>query len=198
MGLEISYIDGQTPLSEEEKEGLKIPSITTRQELDEFEQLNIEKAIQWTIGKKIKHEELFSEKFIMDLHKRMYGEVWKWAGTFRNSEKNLGVKSFLIPVSLKQLLGDALFWYENKTFPPDEMAIRFKHQLVSIHCFPNGNGRHSRLMADLIMEKIYNEPILNWGNSDLIKATDKRKAYIAAIKKADNHDIQSLISFAKS
>ncbi len=198
MGLEINYIDGQTPLSEEEKEGLKIPSITTRQELDEFEQLNIEKAIQWTIGKKIKHEELFSEKFIMDLHKRMYGEVWKWAGTFRNSEKNLGVKSFLIPVSLKQLLGDALFWYENKTFPPDEMAIRFKHQLVSIHCFPNGNGRHSRLMADLIMEKIYNEPILNWGNSDLIKATDKRKAYIAAIKKADNHDIQSLISFAKS
>lgn len=198
MGLEINYIDGQTPLSEEEIEGLKIPSITTRQELDEFEQLNIEKAIQWTIGKKIKHEELFSEKFIMDLHKRMYGEVWKWAGTFRNSEKNLGVKSFLIPVSLKQLLGDALFWYENKTFPPDEMAIRFKHQLVSIHCFPNGNGRHSRLMADLIMEKIYNEPILNWGNSDLIKATDKRKAYIAAIKKADNHDIQSLISFAKS
>ena len=198
MGLEINYIDGQTPLSEEEKEGLKIPSITTRQELDEFEQLNIEKAIQWTIGKKIKHEELFSEKFIMDLHKRMYGEVWKWAGTFRNSEKNLGVKSFLIPVTLKQLLGDALFWYENKTFPPDEMAIRFKHQLVSIHCFPNGNGRHSRLMADLIMEKIYNEPILNWGNSDLIKATDKRKAYIAAIKKADNHDIQSLISFAKS
>lgn len=198
MGLEISYIDGQTPLSEEEKEGLKVPSITTRQELDEFEQLNIEKAIQWTIGKKIKHEELFSEKFIMDLHKRMYGEVWKWAGTFRNSEKNLGVKSFLIPVTLKQLLGDALFWYENKTFPPDEMAIRFKHQFVSIHCFPNGNGRHSRLMADLIMEKIYNEPILNWGNSDLIKATDKRKAYIAAIKKADNHDIQSLISFAKS
>lgn len=198
MGLEISYIDGQTPLSEEEKEGLKIPTITTRQELDEFEQLNIEKAMQWTIGKKIKHEELFSEKFIMDLHKRMYGEVWKWAGTFRNSEKNLGVKSFLIPVTLKQLLGDALFWYENKTFPPYEMAIRFKHQLVSIHCFPNGNGRHSRLMADLIMEKIYNEPILNWGNSDLIKATDKRKAYIAAIKKADNHDIQSLISFAKS
>jgi fido (protein-threonine AMPylation protein) len=95
MGLEISYIDGQTPLSEEEKDGLKIPSITTREELDEFEQLNIEKAIQWTCGKKIKAEELLSEKFVKDLHKRMYGDVWKWAGSFRNSEKNLGIKSFL-------------------------------------------------------------------------------------------------------
>jgi Fic-DOC domain mobile mystery protein B len=198
MGLDINYVDGQTPLSEEELEGLRISSITTREELDEFEQLNIEKAIQWTIGKKIKPEDLLSEKFIKDLHKRMYGEVWRWAGSFRNSEKNLGIKSFLIPVQLKQLLEDATNWYENKIFPPDEMAIRFKHELVSIHCFPNGNGRHSRLMADLIMEKIYGEPILTWGRSNLVKSNDKRKAYIQAIKMADNHNLQPLISFAKS
>ena len=198
MGLEINYVDGQTPLSEEELEGLKIPSVTTREELDEFEQYNIEKAIQWTIGKKFKSEDLFSETFIKGLHKRMYGEVWKWAGSFRNSEKNLGIKSFLIPIHLRQLLDDAAFWYENKTYPPDEMAIRFKHELVSIHCFPNGNGRHSRLMADLIMEKLYGEAFFTWGSSDLVKSNDKRRAYINAIKKADNHDVQDLISFAKS
>ncbi|MFO0495498.1 MAG: mobile mystery protein B [Flavobacteriia bacterium] len=198
MGLEINYVDGQTPLSEEELEGLKIPSVTTREELDEFEQYNIEKAIQWTIGKKFKSEDLLSETFIKGLHKRMYGEVWKWAGSFRNSEKNLGIKSFLIPVQLKQLLDDAKFWYVNNTYSPDEMAVRFKHELVSIHCFPNGNGRHSRLMADLIMEKLYGEAFFTWGSSDLVKSSDKRKAYINAIKKADNHDVQDLISFAKS
>ncbi|MBM3430451.1 MAG: mobile mystery protein B [Bacteroidetes bacterium] len=198
MGLAINYIDGQTPLSEEEKDGLKIPSITTREELDEFEQLNVEKAIQWTFGKKIKAEELLSEKFIKDLHKRMYGEVWKWAGSFRNSEKNIGIKSYLIPVQLKQLLDDAQFWFQNNTFPPVEIAIRFKHELVSIHCFPNGNGRHSRLMADLILEKLFGEQFLSWGSSNLVNVTDKRKEYISALKLADKRQIEPLISFAKS
>lgn len=198
MGLNIEYIDGQTPLNEEEQNGLLIPSITTREELDEFEQLNIEKAIQWTFGKKWKAEQLFTEKFIKDLHKRMYGEVWKWAGAFRESEKNLGIKSYLIPSELKVLLDDAIFWVQNDTYSPDELAIRFKHRLVSIHCFSNGNGRHSRLMADLIMEKLFNATFFSWGSSNLVKATDTRKAYINAIKMADKQDLQPLIVFAKS
>ena len=168
MGLNIEYIDGQTPLNEEELDGLLIPSITTREELDEFEQLNIEKAIQWTFGKKWKAEQLFSEKFVKDLHKRMYGEVWKWAGAFRESEKNLGIKSYLIPAELKVLLDDALFWVENDTYSPDDLAIRFKHRLVSIHCFSNGNGRHSRLMADLIMEKLFNATFFSLGSINLV------------------------------
>lgn len=198
MGLEINYLDGQTPLSEEELDGLKILSISTREELDEFEQFNIEKAIQWTFGKKIQAKDLFSEKFIKDLHKRMYGEVWKWAGSFRTSEKNLGIKSYLIPVQLKQLLDDAMYWYENQIYSSDEVAVRFKHQLVSIHCFANGNGRHSRLMADLIMEKLYKEPFLPWGGSSLVKSNEKRKEYINAIKIADRQDLSQLIMFAKS
>ena len=198
MGLKISYIDGQTPLSEEEQEGLKIPSVTTREELDEFEQLNIEKAIQWTFGKKLTQDQLFSEKFIKELHKRMYGEVWKWAGTYRTSEKNIGIKSFLISVELKKLLDDALFWMKNNTYESDELAIRFKHRLVSIHCFANGNGRHSRLMADLIMEKLYQSKFFSWGSSNLVKASTTRINYIKAIKKADKLDIQPLIDFAKS
>lgn len=198
MGLNSDYIDGQTPLNEEEQNGLLIPSITTREELDEFEQLNIEKAIQWNFGKKWKAEQLFTEKFVKDLHKRMYGEVWKWAGAFRESEKNLGIKSYLIPAELKVLLDDAIFWVQNDTYSPDELAIRFKHRLVSIHCFSNGNGRHSRLMADLIMEKLFNSTFFSWGSSNLVKATDTRKAYIKAVKMADKQDLQPLIVFAKS
>ena len=198
MGLKIKYLDGQTPLNEEELDGLKIRSITTREELDEFEQFNIEKAIQWTFGKKIQAKDLLSEKFIKDLHKRMYGEVWRWAGSFRTTEKNLGIKSYLIPVQLQQLLDDVMYWYENQIYSPDEVAVRFKHQLVSIHCFANGNGRHSRLMADLIMEKLYKEPFLTWGGSSLVKSNEKRKEYINAIKLADHQDISQLIMFAKS
>jgi Fic-DOC domain mobile mystery protein B len=198
MGLDIDYIDGQTPLDEEEKEGLLIPSITTREELNEFEQLNIEKAIQWTFGKKLKAEQLFSEKFIKDLHKRMYGEVWKWAGTFRTSEKNIGIKSYLIAVELKQLLDDAIFWNDNNTYDSEELAILFKHRLVSIHCFANGNGRHSRLIADLIMEKLYNSKFFSWGSANLVKATKARSSYRQAVRKADKNDIQPLIAFAKS
>lgn len=198
MGLKIEYIVGQTPLNEEERDGLRIPSITTREELDEFEQLNIEKAIQWTFGKKLKTEQLFSEKYIKELHKRMYGEVWKWAGTFRTSEKNIGIKSYLIAIELKQLLDDAIFWKENNTYNSEELAIRFKHRLVSIHCFANGNGRHSRLMADLIMEKLYDSNFFSWGSANLVKATETRINYIKAVRKADNNDIEPLISFAKS
>jgi Fic-DOC domain mobile mystery protein B len=150
------------------------------------------------LGKKIHSKDLFSEKFLKDLHKRMYGEVWKWAGSFRTSEKNLGIKSYLIPIQLKQLLDDATFWYANNVFTPEEVAVRFKHQLVSIHCFANGNGRHSRLMADLIMEKLYQQPFLTWGGSSLEKSNEKRKAYINAIQMADRHDLKQLIMFAKS
>ncbi len=198
MGLTFEYIDGQTPLDDDEKEGLRIPSITTREELDEFEQLNIEKAIQWTFSKKIKAEQLFSEKFIKDLHKLMYGDVWKWAGTFRTSEKNIGIKSYLIAIELKQLLDDALFWKKNDTYGSEELAIRFKHRLVSIHCFANGNGRHSRLIADLIMGKLYDSHFFTWGSSNLVKATEARANYIRAVRKADKNEMELLLDFAKS
>jgi Fic-DOC domain mobile mystery protein B len=200
MGLNLDYSPGQTPLYEEESEGLKIPSIATKGELDEFEQKNIEEAVLWTVGTKIKVDKLFSESFIKSLHKRMYGEVWKWAGKFRQSEKNIGIESWRIPTELRGLLEDAKFWIENETYPTDEMAIRFKHRIVSIHCFPNGNGRHSRLMADLIVEKIFDRKTFTWGqsNSNLSNETEASSKYLAALKKADNGDYTDLLSFARS
>lgn len=198
MGLNIEYLDGQTPLDEAEMEGLLIKSITTREELDEFEQQNIEKAIQLTFNKKLKREQLLSEAFIKNLHKRMYGDVWKWAGKFRNTEKNTGVKSYKISSALKQLFDDCLCWMDHNTYSDEEIAIRFKHRLVSIHCFSNGNGRHSRLMADLIIEKLFSKPFFTWGGNNLVKKNSNRDKYILAVKKGDTNEIQPLLDFAKS
>lgn len=196
MGLDFQYINGQTPLDEEEKEELKISSITTQGELDEFEQLNIEKAVEWTIRSRFKTERVLTEKFVRDLHKRMYSEVWKWAGEFRKSQKNIGVEWIKIPLELKKLLEDTMYWIENNTFSPEEISIRFKHRIVSIHCFPNGNGRHSRMMADIIMETVFGKDVFKWHQSNMVKANLTRKKYIDALKMADNGDIGPLVNFA--
>ena len=198
MGLEIHYNEGQTPLGEEEKDGLKIKTITTQGELDEFEQLNIEKAIEWTIHTNLKPERILTEKFIKDLHKKMYGDVWKWAGEFRKSNKSIGIEWIQVGIELKNLLDDTKYWIDNNTFPPEEISIRFKHRIVAIHCFPNGNGRHSRMMADIIMEFIFRKDIFPWHQSNMVKADDTRNKYISALIKADYGDITDLINFAKS
>lgn len=200
MGLNLQHNAGQTPIDEEEKEGLKIVSINTNGELDEFEQKNVEQAILWTIGRKLSSEKLLSESFVKELHKRMFSQVWKWAGKFRCTEKNIGIESWKISTELRILQDDIKFWIEKESFSPDEIAIRFKHRLVSIHCFPNGNGRHSRLMADLIVEKLFHAEVFTWGskNTNLSKTNDHRTAYLSALKKADRGDYHDLIAFARS
>jgi Fic-DOC domain mobile mystery protein B len=198
MGLELDYIDGQTPIDENEKEGLLIETIAAKGELDEFEQQNIEEAMQWVFGRKFKAKDVFTEKFICILHMRMFGQVWSWAGELRKTDKNIGMDKYQIPVALKVLCGDALFWVENETYPPEEIAVRFKHRIVSIHCFPIGNGRHSRLMGDIIIEKIFGQEPFSWGDGDLSKAGNTRKAYLQAVKAADHGDFTPLLCFARS
>lgn len=198
MGLDLAYIDGQTPLEEEEKEGLLIPVIATRGELDEFEQQNIEQAVQWTMERSFKPDTVFTEDFVRMVHKRMFAEVWAWAGKFRKTNKNLGTDKWQIPTELRCLLDDVRYWHEHHTYPPDEIAIRFKHRMVSIHCFANGNGRHSRLMADIIIEKIYKRPVFTWGAANLTCEGDARGTYLRAIKTADKGDIRLLLAFARS
>ena len=198
MGLDLIYNDGQTPLDEDEKEGLLIKSIATRGELDEFEQQNIEDAIQWSLTRKFKSEQILSETFILALHKRMYKNVWRWAGEYRKTNKNIGVDKLEIPVALRSLIDDASYWLENNVYEPDEFALRFKHRLVSIHCFPNGNGRHSRMIADIIIEKIYQLPVFSWGSKSLADENDSRKKYLIAIRKADKGDFELLLKFARA
>lgn len=197
MGLELEYQDGQTPIGDEEKKGILIKSITTHGELDEHEQLNIEKAVEWIIQTKFKADTILTEKFIKNVHRKMFGKVWKWAGEFRKSEKNIGVDWIYIGIELKNLLDDTKYWIENRTYSYDEIAIRFKHRLVSIHCFPNGNGRHSRIMADIIIESIFRKEVFSWNHSNMVKPDKTRKMYIAAIREGDNGNIKPLIEFAR-
>jgi Fic-DOC domain mobile mystery protein B len=198
MGLDLNYKNGQTPIDEDEKEGLRIDSITTREELDEFEQLNIQKAVEFYLLKgNFKSKTIFTEKFLFDVHKKMFSDVWQWAGTIRKSNKNIGVDKFQISIRLRQLIENCKYWIEHKTFSEQEIVLRFKHELVSIHLFPNGNGRHSRLLADIMMKHIFKRPTFSWGNQNLEKKNDLRDKYIKALREADKGDISKLIEFVE-
>ncbi|MBL0912309.1 MAG: mobile mystery protein B [Bacteroidia bacterium] len=198
MGLSFVYLPGQTPLDESEAEGLRIPGIQTHAELDEFEQQNIEEAMLWSLRRSFRPAEVFSEAFIRRVHQQMFGNVWNWAGEFRQSEKNLGINRWQIPGALKCLLDDALYWQQMQVYSPDEAALRFKHRLVSIHCFCNGNGRHSRLLADIITSKLRGQPVFSWGRGNLARQGLARSAYLHALRAADAGDIVPLLRFARS
>lgn len=198
MGLDFEYNPGQTPLDPEEIDGLLIDTISTRGELDEFEQQNIEEAMQWVLTRRLRPDQILTEAFVCQLHKRMYGHVWSWAGQFRNTEKNIGIARYRIGPELRTLLDDALYWVEHHTYPPEEIALRFKHRIVSIHCFANGNGRHSRLMADIIIDKIFKQDVFSWGAANLVRQGETRVSYLQAVRVADTGDITPLIVFARS
>jgi len=186
--------DGATPLDPDELDGLKFSHVTTRGELDELEQINIESGLLW-IQRRRKSAPL-TEKFIRDLHKHLFGDVWRWAGTFRLTEKNIGIDPFQIGVQLQHLLGDARYWVDHETYEPLEAAARFHHRLVQIHCFPNGNGRHARIMTDVYLQECLNHTPIDWaGGFDLMKSNKRRNDYIAALRAADRGEYELLFEF---
>jgi len=192
------YIAGQTPLDEEEKRDL-IPSLVTREDVDAFEQENILEARKWVMQKSaLAKLDCFSEEFLLNLHKRMYGHVWKWAGRFRKTNKNIGVDKIHLGIELHTLLGDAQYWLKHNTYPISDLAVIFHHRLVKIHLFPNGNGRHARMVADVIIAKFSGEKLSWGGNSDLTKLDEIRTRYIAALREADAGNYEPLLSFARS
>src|ERR1700691_5557144 len=172
-----------------------IPAHTPyRRELNEAEQENIPRAQDWALNRR---RDPLSEKFVKDLHRRMFGDVWRWTGRFRMSERNLGIAFPEIPAALPQWLAAAGAWIDYKTYRPDEIAVRFHHRLVLIHSFPNGTGRHARLMADLLVMRLGSERF-SWGSANLQDAGTVRQRYIAALQAADDHDIGPLLVFARS
>jgi Fic-DOC domain mobile mystery protein B len=186
--------DDATPLTPEEQRDLIPAHIAYRSELNEAEQENIARAQDWALKSR---RGPLSEKFVADLHRRMLGGVWRWAGKFRRSQRNLGIPFYEIPAALRQLLDDVKAWIEYQSYAPDEIAVRLHHRLVHIHPFPNGNGRHARLMADLLIMRLGRERF-SWGRESLREAGDVRGRYIAALKAADNHDMGPLLAFARS
>jgi Fic-DOC domain mobile mystery protein B len=186
--------DGATPLDPDELEGLKFPHVTTRGELDELEQANIEQGLAWISRRR--GGSIFDDGFIRALHKRLFGDVWTWAGEYRRTEKNIGIDPVQIPMQLRMLLDDARYWAEHGTYPPLEAAARFHHRMVQIHPFANGNGRHARIAADILLEEVYNHPPIAWASGfDLQADNERRDAYIAALRAADGGDFDPLLAF---
>jgi Fic-DOC domain mobile mystery protein B len=186
--------DAATPLEPEEREQLIPTYITTRAELNQAEQIGVADADRWAFARR---RDVLSEDFIRALHRRMFAGVWRWAGEFRTTGRNIGVDTHAIGVRLRQKLGDVRYWIEHETYKPDEIAVRFHHGLVAIHPFPNGNGRLSRMEADLLAVRL-GRPRFTWGSANLVEPAETRRLYIQALRAADNHDHRPLIAFARS
>lgn len=197
--LEIKYPSGATPIDPDEAHQLIPDYISTIGELNQLEQANIADGLLW--ASKQNGDNLLSATFIFRLHKEIFGQVWRWAGHARTSNKNIGVMKENIMNSLGQLLKDTQYWIDHKTFESDELAARFHHRLVQIHIFPNGNGRHARLMTDLLLKKLGADKF-SWGltkaDTQLETEGKIRSEYIDALKKADQDDFGPLIKFARS
>ena len=190
-----STSDGQTPLSPDELADL-IPSLATKEELNEWERDNILAGRSWALRDRTSSGNMVSDAYVRKLHRKMFDQTWKWAGTYRTTEKNLGVPFEEIHERLAVLLGDVRFWMEHKTYSTDEIALRFHHRLVVIHPFPNGNGRHARLVADIFVMK-HGLPRLSWGAKDLVRPGEARARYLEAIRAADGGDLQLLLEFGR-
>jgi Fic-DOC domain mobile mystery protein B len=186
--------DASTPLSDEESEGLKLSYVTTRGDLNAAEQQNILKAQAWAFKRA---DKLLTRDYLTHLHKQMYGDVWTWAGTYRKTEKNIWVDPIRIQTDLQELLDNVTYWIENKTYEPDEIAVRFHHRLVYIHPYPNGNGRHARLAADTLLRENGRDRF-SWGSANLRDTGEARKKYIDALRAADRHDYGPLLEFVRS
>ena len=186
--------DANTPLTPEEREQL-IPSyVTLRHELNEAEQVNIADALRWTQARK---RDVLNDVFLNQLHKRMFGDVWRWAGQYRTSSRNIGIDAYRIGMDVRQTVDDTHYWVDHQTFPADEVAVRFSHRLVAIHPYPNGNGRFSRLAGDLLAQQL-GQPAFSWGRANLVDASLTRHSYVEALRAADNHEIGPLLAFARS
>jgi Fic-DOC domain mobile mystery protein B len=183
-----------TALLPEEREGLIPSHLTLRRELNELEQANILEADAWAFARR---RNPVDEAFGRSLHRRMFRRVWRRAGAYRTTDKNLGVEHAVILPRLYEVFEQTAYWVEHETFAPDEIGARFHHALVHVHPFPNGNGRWSRLMADVLVVRL-GRSRFTWGRSSLRAADETRRAYIGALRTADDHDLRPLLEFTRS
>ena len=195
--MEFRYAVGATPLDLDEAAGLIPAHITTQADLNAWEQFNLAQGERWSLRQTRRN--LLEEGFVRDLHRHMFGKTWRWAGTFRHSNKNIGVDWTQVTVKLRELMDNTQYQIDHSTMDADELAVRFHHQLVWIHPFPNGNGRHARLMADLLVMR-WGRTRLTWGGGEqaLVSKGSPRDRYLSALRAADQGQYSDLIAFARS
>jgi len=177
--MRFEYEIGATPLDPDEIEGLIPKHITTHSQLNEWEAANILDADNWLFSTS-NHGDFLVIDFVRLLHRKMFNSTWKWAGVFRSTAKNIGVDPQQITTALKNLLEDIRYQIINNIYSIDEIAYRFHHRLVWIHPFPNGNGRHARMITDFLLTQA-GQPRFTWGKNNLLKEGPTRKKYIDAL-----------------
>jgi Fic-DOC domain mobile mystery protein B len=194
VALKFEYPPGATPIDPNEAEGLIPTHLTLQRELNEYEEANILEATEWAFSRR--RGDPLDAGFVHSVHRRMLNQTWRWAGQSRRSDKNVGVSWAEIPIRLRQMLDDVRAQIQYGAYPAVETAARYHHRLVSIHVFPNGNGRHARLMADLLLTDLKGSRF-EWGRGNLVAAGEVRTRYIAALRVADAGDYGPLLDFLK-
>lgn len=189
------YPEGATPIDPDEAQALIPAHITIQRELNEWESQNIQRAVTWAISRK--RTDILTAGFVVELHKRMFDQTWEWAGTYRRSNKNIGVPWEQVTVEVHKLLGDAGHWLASSEWSVQELAIRLHHRVVVTHPFVNGNGRHARLLADILLHN-HDLPSISWGGSALDSPGAARSDYLGALRAADTGDYAPLLSYASS
>jgi Fic-DOC domain mobile mystery protein B len=192
--VKLVHAPGATPLDPDEVVALIPSSVATQAELNDFEQANILEAERWALSRR--RRACLTDAFMRGLHRRMFGQVWRWAGRYRRSDKNIGVPWPQVAVKVASLCLDTQHWIEHRACSWDELAARFHHRLVSIHPFSSGNGRHARLMTDVLLAS-HDQPSLSWGQHSLTHPGEARAQYIAALQAADGHNLVPLIAFVR-
>jgi Fic-DOC domain mobile mystery protein B len=195
VAIRFEYPPGATPIDPEEIAGLVPMHLTLQGQLNEYEEANILEATEWVFSRR--RGDPLAVRFLHTVHRRMFNQTWMWAGQARRSDKNLGVPWMEIGVHLRQLLGDVRTQIESRSYPPVEIAARYHHRLVTVHVFPNGNGRHARLMADLLLTDLVGQRF-EWGRGSLMQPGELRAQYIGALRAADSGDIRPLLAFLAS
>ena len=192
---------GATPLTGAERQGLLLP-VLTRAELNLAEAENISAAMSWLFlsRRRVRPESVTGEEWLQRLHRRMYGQVWAWAGRYRTEDRNLGVPYWQIRMNMRDIVRDARAWLADATrarYDNDECAIRFGYRLVAVHPFPNGSGRWSRLASDALIVALGGTRF-SWGGNALTEPGRLRRDYISALRTADSAgDLRPLIAFAR-
>lgn len=190
----VDSAEGATPLDPDEMEGLRFAHVETRTELDQMEQQNIQDGLRWLMRQR-KFDDLLSEGFLLALHQQLFGTVWDWAGKYRQTGKNIGVDPVYIGTDVRNLLDDARYWIDHRTFSTEEFAARLHHRLVQIHPFANGNGRHARIFTDAVLERILNRAPVDWSAGGSIDNETHRQNYLKALRAADAGDYRLMIDF---
>lgn len=188
--------DGATPLDESEKFGLKQFWISNRDQLNELEFANISRALADRYWHRLSTSEILDDLVLRQLHKAMFSNVWEWAGKYRTTEKNIGCDSREISVRVRELCQSAKLWF-NGGMPIDEAGCKFHFDLVAIHPFANGNGRHARAATNLLLESVGSTPF-TWGRTELLTPSETRSTYVSALRAADRGDLGPLLAFVRT